>query len=61
MPLDGKFPFDQVAIALATEGIESALLDARWNTLIHDLTRIPPDLLTPAIIHCQKQDRAAGL
>jgi SAM-dependent methyltransferase len=51
--LDWTFYLDQVAmaLALAAEGIGSAPLDVRWNTPIHDLTKIPPDPPSPAVIH----------
>jgi SAM-dependent methyltransferase len=55
--LDWTFHLDQVAmaLALAAEGIGSAQLDVRWNTPIHDLTRIPPDPPTPAVIHYHQE------
>ena len=50
---DWTFVVDQVAmaLALAAEGIGSVALDVRWNTPIHDLTRIPPDPPTPVVLH----------
>ena len=44
---------DQVAMAigLAAEQVGSLPLDVRWNTPTHDLSRIPPDPPTPAVIH----------
>ena len=55
--LDWTFHLDQVAmvLALTAEGIRSEELDVHWNTPIHDLTRIPPDPPTPAIIHYHQQ------
>lgn len=55
--LDWTFFVDQVAmaLALAAEGIGSVPLDVRWNTPIHDLTRIPPNPPTPAIIHYHQE------
>ena len=54
---------DQVAmaLALAAESIESKPLDVRWNTPSHDLTRIPPDAGTPAIIHYHQEVTDEGL
>ena len=54
---DWTFHLDQVAMALAltAEGIGSEQLDVRWNTPIHDLTRIPPDPPIPAIIHYHQE------
>ena len=51
---------DQVAMAMAlsAEGVASIPLDVRWNTPIHDPTRIPADPPKPAVIHYhQKLDR----
>ena len=55
--LDWAFHLDQVAmaLALAAEGIGSEQLEVRWNTPIHDLTRIPADPPAPAIIHYHQQ------
>ena len=61
----GEWPVyvDQVAmaLALAAERIESKPLDVRWNTPSHDLTRIPPDAGTPAIIHYHQEVTDEGL
>ena len=59
---DWTFHLDQVAmvLALAAEGIASAPLDVRWNTPIHDLTRIPPDPPIPAVIHYHQEIDAQG-
>ena len=55
--LDWTFHLDQVAmaLALAAEGIGSEPLDVRWNTPIHDLSRIPPDPPIPAVIHYHQE------
>ena len=55
--LDWTFHLDQVAmvLALTAEGIGSEQLDVRWNTPIHDLTRIPPDPPIPAVIHYHQE------
>ena len=55
--LDWTFHLDQVAmtLALAAEGIGSEPLDVRWNTPVHDLTRIPEDPPVPAVIHYHQQ------
>jgi SAM-dependent methyltransferase len=55
--LDWTFHLDQVAmvLALAAEGIGSEQLDVRWNTPVHDLTRIPPDPPVPAVIHYHQE------
>ena len=55
--LDWTFHLDQVAMALAlsAEGIGSEQLDVRWNTPIHDLSRIPPDPPSPAVIHYHQE------
>ena len=54
---DWTFHLDQVAMALAltAEGIGSEQLDVRWNTPIHDLSRIPPDPPIPAVIHYHQE------
>ena len=54
---DWTFHLDQVAmvLALTTEGIGSEQLDVRWNTPIHDLSRIPPDPPVPAVIHYHQE------
>jgi 2-polyprenyl-3-methyl-5-hydroxy-6-metoxy-1,4-benzoquinol methylase len=59
---DWTFHLDQVAmaLALAEEGIGSEQLDVRWNTPIHDLTRIPPDPPIPAIIHYHQEIDTQG-
>jgi hypothetical protein len=48
---------DQVAMALglAAEHLGSERLDVRWNTPIHDPTRIPPDAPRPAVIHYHQE------
>jgi hypothetical protein len=48
---------DQVAMALglAAEHLGSERLDVRWNTPVHDPTRIPPDAPRPAIIHYHQE------
>jgi hypothetical protein len=53
---------DQVAMALglAAEHLGSDRLDVRWNTPIHDPTRIPPDAPRPAIIHYHQEVDANG-
>lgn len=55
--LDWTFHLDQVAmvLALSAEGIGSEQLDIRWNTPIHDLSRIPPDPPIPAVIHYHQE------
>jgi SAM-dependent methyltransferase len=55
--LDWTFHLDQVAmvLALSAEGIGSEQLDVRWNTPIHDLSRIPPEPPTPAVIHYHQE------
>ena len=55
--LDWTFHLDQVAMVLAlrAEEIGSEQLDVRWNTPIHDLSRIPPDPPIPAVIHYHQQ------
>jgi SAM-dependent methyltransferase len=55
--LDWTFHLDQVAMALAltSERIGSEQLDVRWNTPVHDLTRIPPDPPVPAVIHYHRE------
>jgi SAM-dependent methyltransferase len=55
--LDWTFHLDQVAmvLALSAEGIGSEQLDVRWNTPIHDLSRIPPDPPIPAVIHYHQE------
>ncbi len=54
---DWAFHLDQVAmvLALTAEGIGSFALDVRWNTPVHDLTRIPPDPPIPAVIHYHQE------
>jgi 2-polyprenyl-3-methyl-5-hydroxy-6-metoxy-1,4-benzoquinol methylase len=54
---DWTFHLDQVAmtLALAAEGIGSEPLDVRWNTPVHDLTRIPPDPPIPAVVHYHQE------
>jgi SAM-dependent methyltransferase len=54
---------DQVAmtLALAAQGFEPDLLDVRWNTPTHDLTRMPNDVTTPAIIHYHDRVDEQGL
>jgi hypothetical protein len=48
---------DQVAMAMAlsAESVASIPLDVRWNTPIHDPTRIPADPPEPAVIHYHQQ------
>ena len=60
--LDWTFHLDQVAmtLALAAEGIGSEPLDVRWNTPVHDLTRIPPDPPIPAVIHYHQEVDSLG-
>jgi SAM-dependent methyltransferase len=59
---DWTFHLDQVAmvLALTAEGIGSEQLDVRWNTPIHDLTRIPPDPPVPAVIHYHQEIDSEG-
>jgi hypothetical protein len=61
----GEWPVyvDQVAmaLALAAESIESYPLEVRWNTPSHDPTRIPPDAVSPAIIHYHQEVTDEGL
>ena len=59
---DWTFHLDQVAmvLALTSEGIASDPLDVRWNTPIHDLTRIPADPPTPAVIHYHQEIDTRG-
>jgi 2-polyprenyl-3-methyl-5-hydroxy-6-metoxy-1,4-benzoquinol methylase len=54
---------DQVAmaLALAAEGVTPFPLDVRWNTPIHDPTRIPADPPEPAVIHYHQEVDARGL
>ncbi len=54
---DWTFHLDQVAmvLALTAEGIGTEQLDVRWNTPIHDLSRIPPDPPMPAVIHYHQE------
>jgi hypothetical protein len=55
---------DQVAMAMAlsAERLFSVPLDVRWNTPIHDPTRIPADPPEPAVIHYHQQlDRLGRL
>ena len=54
---------DQVAMALAltAEGVTPVALDVRWNTPVHDPTRIPPDPSEPAVIHYHQQVDPLGL
>ena len=60
--LDWTFHLDQVAmvLALTAEGIGSEQLDVRWNTPIHDLSRIPPDPPVPAVIHYHQEIDSEG-
>ncbi len=53
---------DQVAMALglAAERLESEVLDVRWNTPVHDPTRIPPDAPRPAVIHYHQEVDRTG-
>ena len=48
---------DQVAMAMAltAENVASVPLDVRWNTPIHDPTRIPADPPEPAVIHYHQE------
>jgi SAM-dependent methyltransferase len=48
---------DQVsmALALAEQHIGSHPLDVRWNMPTHDLTRIPPEAPTPAVLHYHRK------
>lgn len=46
---------DQVAMALTAETVASVPLDVRWNTPIHDPTRIPADPPEPAVIHYHQE------
>jgi SAM-dependent methyltransferase len=59
---DWTFHLDQVAmvLALTAEAIGSEQLDVRWNTPIHDLTRIPADPTAPAVIHYHQEVDAQG-
>jgi SAM-dependent methyltransferase len=59
---DWTFHLDQVAmvLALTAEGIGSEQLDVRWNTPIHDLSRIPPDPPVPAVIHYHQEIDSEG-
>jgi hypothetical protein len=54
---------DQVSMALAlqSEGVTSFPLDVRWNTPVHDPTRIPPDPPVPAVIHYHEEVDRHGL
>jgi hypothetical protein len=54
---------DQVAMAmaLAAEGVEPVALDVRWNTPLHDPSRIPPDPTEPAVIHYHHEGGDDGL
>ena len=54
---------DQVAMAmaLAAERIGTEALEARWNTPIHDPSRIPQDAAAPSIIHYHQQVDQHGL
>lgn len=59
---DWTFHLDQVAmaLALAAEGIPTEKLSVRWNTPIHDLSRIPPDPESPAVIHYHQEVDSLG-
>jgi SAM-dependent methyltransferase len=54
---DWTFHLDQVAmvLALAAEGVPTEQLDVRWNTPIHDPSRMPPDPPVPAVIHYHQE------
>jgi hypothetical protein len=54
---------DQVAMALALtdEGVTSLPLDVRWNTPIHDPTRLPTRPDPPAVIHYHQEVDRRGL
>ena len=54
---------DQVAMALAlyAEHVTPTTLDVRWNTPIHDPTRLPPDPPEPAVIHYHQEVDRLGL
>jgi hypothetical protein len=53
---------DQVsmALALSTEGAASLPLDVRWNTPVHDATRIPDDPPLPAVVHYHQEVDPSG-
>lgn len=53
---------DQVSMALALsfEGVVSLPLDVRWNTPIHDATRIPDDPSVPAVVHYHQEVEPSG-
>ena len=48
---------DQVAmvLALAAESVPTEQPDVRWNTPIHDPSRMPPDPPVPAVIHYHQE------
>jgi hypothetical protein len=54
---------DQVAMALAlrSEDVACLQLDVRWNTPVHDPTRIPRDPPVPAVIHYHQEVDRQGL
>jgi hypothetical protein len=54
---------DQVAMALAlrSEGVAPLQLDVRWNTPVHDPTRLPPEPPEPAVIHYHQEVDPDGL
>jgi hypothetical protein len=54
---------DQVSMALAlrSEDVATLQLDVRWNTPVHDPTRIPPDPPVPAVIHYHQEVDRHGL
>lgn len=60
--LDWTFHADQVAmvLALTAEGIDTSQLDVRWNTPVHDLSRIPADPPSPAGIHYHQEVDSQG-
>ena len=54
---------DQVSMALglADVGVTPMPLEVRWNTPVHDPTRIPPDPPVPSIVHYHQEVDRQGL
>jgi SAM-dependent methyltransferase len=59
---DWTFHLDQVAmvLALTAEEIATEQLDVRWNTPIHDPSRIPANPPVPAVIHYHQEVDSEG-
>jgi hypothetical protein len=54
---------DQVSMALAlrSEDLAARNLEVRWNTPVHDPSRIPPNPAVPAVIHYHQEVDQHGL